>query len=575
MARITHLPHRHAATWSRVASPITCVFASCPELILGRPRTRHGPRVDTNDSHDTPPECRTLTDQVRGFTGWRMISGEGIGRGLQAGAVLEGYYTVSQKYEVNCLTETQALKLFSFHSLRKEEPTEKLLELSKKIVQITGKLPLAAEVFGSHMYDKKEDEWLTELEKLENTQPGDLQSFLALSFKSLGDEEKTVFLDIACLFLKMEITKEEVMDVLKGCGLYAEAALTVPRQKFLVKILSDKEKYWNNIHPRNCIIDFKKKFVRHATEVEIASSNLENNQGISSAVSYVKNMFVKFPEEEKTRTSEVTIPIEPFAPMKKLRLLQINHVELEGDLKLLPSELKEWNKKSPDSMEDENLKVVNMRGCHSLEAIPDLSNHKALEKLVFEGCKLLLKVPKSVGNLSKLLQQDFSYCTNLTEFLVDVSKLKHLEKLFLSGCSNLSVSASAAAAAAAAASMRTVVVRFADADAAAAAYYIATADFIDVSRRTRRSDAACIQELPECVGRLTSLEELDLSDTALKVLPSSIGDLMMHCTSLTEIPDTINKLISLKEFIINGSGVEELPLNLGSLQSLTEFSAGG
>ncbi|CAF1819132.1 unnamed protein product [Brassica oleracea] len=64
-------------------------------------------------------------------------------------------------------------------------------------------------------------------------------------------------------------------------------------------------------------------------------------------------------------------------------------------------------------------------------------------------------------------------------------------------CCSFQVSASAAA------SMRTVVVRFADADAAAAAaaaaYYIATADFIGVSRRTRRSDAAsdavsCVNE---------------------------------------------------------------------------------
>ncbi|CAF1929632.1 unnamed protein product [Brassica oleracea] len=57
--------------------------------------------------------------------------------------------------------------------------------------------------------------------------------------------------------------------------------------------------------------------------------------------------------------------------------------------------------------------------------------------------------------------------------------------------------ASAASSAAAAASMKTVVVRFADADAAA--YYIATADFIGVSRRTWHSDAAsdavsCVNE---------------------------------------------------------------------------------
>ncbi|WZZ17796.1 hypothetical protein YC2023_110885 [Brassica napus] len=52
----------------------------------------------------------------------------------------------------------------------------------------------------------------------------------------------------------------------------------------------------------------------------------------------------------------------------------------------------------------------------------------------------------------------------------------------------LCVSASAAVSAATAASIMTVVVRFADADAAA--YYIATAGFIGVSRRTRCSDAA-------------------------------------------------------------------------------------
>ncbi|CAN7034577.1 unnamed protein product [Brassica rapa subsp. trilocularis] len=555
--------------------------------------------------------------------------------------------SVSQKYEVNCLTEVQALKLFSFHSLRKEEPTEKLLELSKKIVKITGKLPLAVEVFGSHMYDKKEGEWLTELEKLENTQPGDLQSVLALSFKSLDDEMKTVFLDIACLFLKMEITKEEVMDVLKGCGLNAEAALTVLRQKSLVKLLSDKDntlwmhdqirdmgmqmvlnesredpemrsRLWDRgeimnvlnymkgtTSIRGIVLDFKKKFVRHATAVEIASSNLQNNPGISSAVSYVKNMFVKFPEEEKTKTSEITIPIEPFAPMKKLRLLQINHVELEGDLKLLPSELKwiQWRdcplKDVPSvflsgqlavldlsesgirrvqtlwfKKENENLKVVNMRGCHSLEAIPDLSNHKALEKLVFEGCKLLVKVPRSVGNLSKLLHLDFSYCSNLAEFLVDVSRLKHLEKLFLSGCSNLSV----------------LPENIGDMTCLKELLLDGTAiknlpeSIGSLKSLVKLSLFGCrsIQKLPDDLDALTSLEELDLSDTALKTLPSSIGGLinlkklhLMHCTSLTKIPDTINKLISLKEFFINGSGVEELPLNLGSLQSLTEFSAGG
>ncbi|WZZ91619.1 hypothetical protein YC2023_120198 [Brassica napus] len=63
---------------------------------------------------------------------------------------------------------------------------------------------------------------------------------------------------------------------------------------------------------------------------------------------------------------------------------------------------------------------------------------------------------------------------------------------------NIHVSASAAAAAAA--SMKTVVVRFADADATAeaATYYITTAGFIGVSRRTRCSDAA--SDAASCVN---------------------------------------------------------------------------
>ena len=87
-------------------------------------------------------------------------------------------------------------------------------------------------------------------------------------------------------------------------------------------------------------MDFKKKLARDPSAEDIALRTLHDKPGIRSVFSYLKNKFVKFPAEEKPKSSEITIPVEPFVPMKKLRLLQINHVELEGDLKLLPSELK-------------------------------------------------------------------------------------------------------------------------------------------------------------------------------------------------------------------------------------------
>ncbi|CAH2033800.1 unnamed protein product [Thlaspi arvense] len=555
--------------------------------------------------------------------------------------------SVDKQYEVSCLTETQALNLFSYHSLRKEKPTESLMELSKKIVQITGRLPLAVEVFGSLLYDKKEKEWRVQLEKLKNIRPDDLQGVLALSFESLDDEEKIVFLDIACLFLKMEISKEEVVDVLKGCGLNAEAALGVLRQKSLVKILADRDNtLWmhdqirdmgrqmvlkesledpgmrsrlgdrgevmtvlnhmkGTASIRGMVFDFKKKFVRESSAVEIPSSKLQNNSGISSAFNRIKNIFVRCPEEEKPKHSEITIPVEPFVPMSKLRLLQINNVELEGNLKLLPSELKwiQWRgcpletlppdflarqlavldlsesgirqvQTSRSKRGDQNLKVVNLRGCHSLEAIPDLSNHKAIEKLVFEGCKLLVKVPRSVGNLSTLLHLDFRYCSNLSEFRVDVSGLKSLEKLFLSGCSNLSVLPENIGF------MPCLKELLLD----GTAIMNLPESIFRLQKLKKLSLDGCryIQELPSDMETLTSLEELYLDGTSLKNLPNSIGSLvnlqklhMMHCTSLSKVPDTINDLKSLKELFINGSAVEELPLNPGALPCLIEFSAGG
>ncbi|KAF8086734.1 hypothetical protein N665_0613s0003 [Sinapis alba] len=553
---------------------------------------------------------------------------------------------VNKQYEVRCLTEEQALKLFSYHSLRKEKPTESLLELSKKIVKISGQLPLALEVFGSLLYDKKEEkEWQTQIEKLKNTQPGNLQDVLKLSFDSLDDEEKKVFLDVACLFLKMQITKEEIVDVLNGCGFNAEAALSVLRQKSLVKFLSDehlwmhdqirdmgrqldlketpgdtrmRSRLWdrteimtvlNNMKGTSSIqgivLDFSKKLTTDPSAENIALRNLHEKPGIRTVFSYLKNKFVGFPSEEKTKSSEITIPVEPFAPMTKLRLLQINHVELAGNLKLLPSEIKwiQWRgcplkdvplnllagqlavldlaesgirriQSLPSKGVDGNLKVVNLRGCHSLEAVPDLSNQKSLEKLVFERCMRLVEVPTSVGTLRTLLHLDFRNCPNLTEFLVDVSGLKSLEKLYLSGCSNLSVLPENIGYMPC---LKELLL-----DETAITKLPESIFRLENLQKLSLKSCRYIQELPVGIGMLTSLEELDLSSTSLQSLPSSIGYLknlqklsLMHCASLSKIPDTISELKSLKKLFIYGSEVEELPLSLGSLPCLTDFSAGG
>ncbi|KAL2543081.1 transmembrane receptor [Abeliophyllum distichum] len=82
---------------------------------------------------------------------------------------------VNEIYEVRQLGPSDSLKLFSYHALRLEKPNDTFLNLSDQIVSITGGLPLALQVFGSFLFDKRRlEEWPDALEKLKKIRPNHL-----------------------------------------------------------------------------------------------------------------------------------------------------------------------------------------------------------------------------------------------------------------------------------------------------------------------------------------------------------------------------------------------------------------
>ncbi|WZZ70679.1 hypothetical protein YC2023_082049 [Brassica napus] len=93
--------------------------------------------------------------------------------------------------------------------------------------------------------------------------------------------------------------------------------------------------------------------------------------------------------------------------------------------------------------------------------------------------------------------------------------------------------------------MRTVVVRFADADAAAdaAAYYIATAGFIGVSRRTRRSDAE--SDAASCVNE-TNKRRIAKCDSKLGVKPKIIPQLGSKAKKMKKFNKHCRRRLSIK-----------------------------
>ncbi|CAN6564349.1 unnamed protein product [Malus baccata var. baccata] len=163
------------------------------------------------------------------------------------------------------------------------------------------------------------------------------------------------------------------------------------------------------------------------------------------------------------------ISTEAFANMKKLRLLMLTNVQLNGEYKHLPKELIWlcWEacplKSLPDDFFDqpralvileitfsnlvqvwegskslENLKILNLGYCEDLKKSPDLSNLPSLEELILEWCASLSEIHPSIGHLKKLSLVNLTACCNLISLPGDFYESKSVRTLVLNYCSQFS-----------------------------------------------------------------------------------------------------------------------------------------
>ncbi|KAK8714263.1 hypothetical protein V6N13_149456 [Hibiscus sabdariffa] len=84
-----------------------------------------------------------------------------------------------------------------------------------------------------------------------------------------------------------------------------------------------------------------------------------------------------------------------------------------------------------------------------------------------------------------------------------------------------------------------------------------------------------INELPEEVGNLKHLRNLDLSETSIKRLPNSLTTLynlqtltLFNCFKLVELPEDMRRLVNMHYLDIRGTHLRRMPKGLGELKDL-------
>ncbi|XP_031475340.1 disease resistance protein RPV1-like isoform X2 [Nymphaea colorata] len=175
-----------------------------------------------------------------------------------------------------------------------------------------------------------------------------------------------------------------------------------------------------------------------------------------------------------------------------------------------------------------------------IQTIPNsVGRLKNLRVLSLEGCKLLKEVPDSIRQLSSLQQLNVSG-TTLEGFEKHISHLAAINELTGSSFELLGLS--------------------------------------DQSRKAikhLRLVDATIEELPDCVGGLESLEKLLLECEMLRALPNSIEQHFRKLTKLEikskhlkALPDCIGLLKRLQGLSLECENLKTLPSSIGSLKDM-------
>ncbi|KAK8633468.1 hypothetical protein V6N13_014313 [Hibiscus sabdariffa] len=473
-------------------------------------------------------------------------------------------------YEVKELDRNESIQLFCQGAFKSNHPEEHQLELSKTVLSFANGNPLAIKVVGSSLYGRNRSYQESAVKKLKQVPNPTIHKLLRSSFDGLDQEERDIFLDIAC-FYKGE-NRDFVMRIMDASYVSAHSGIDNLIDKCLVSVSENMITMHDLLQQMGWDIVCDESPSEPERRSRLWIPNDIRNVLIGNTV-------------RASLISELALKPDAFVKMPNLKFLKFydsdryncfqkkSKIFLGQMLSSLPEELRYlcWegypSKTLPTSFYPRNLVELDMRrsrveqlwqgkqdlvnlkkitlfGSKNLVRISDLSSATNLEEMDLSYCTNLLELPSCFQHLEKLTRLNLSCCKSL-RFLPSLYKATSLTTLGLSGCSNLS--------------------RFPEVSSNVARLYL---------------DETTIEQVPSSMEFLSQLVSLSMNECVrLKNFRAGISNLRtLQFLSLGGIPNitTFPEIsVNIIELNLRGTAIEEVPSSIECICNLREMKLWG
>ncbi|XP_050106683.1 disease resistance protein RPV1-like isoform X2 [Malus sylvestris] len=497
-------------------------------------------------------------------------------------------------HNVKVLKYAEALKLFSLHAFRKDQPEKDFLELSKYFINHAGGLPLALQILGSALFKRGLGAWSSERHNLSKIPKPEIFDQLKISYDGLEEMQKSIFLDVAC-FHKGKYTGQVIEILDNSFGISSRIVIDVLIEKSLLC-----QGHNNCIWMHDLIQEMAWKIVGDESKEPGLRSRLWLYEDIirifttNTGTGAIEAISLCLPKVEEVRQWNW----EAFYKLHGLRFLEFNNLIFSSCPEFLPCLLRTINWSFYPSeflptnfqlrfltqldmhgsklvrlwegkMDLPNLKYIDLSNSKKLMSTPDFSSLPNLETLKLEYCDNLVEIHPSIAALKRLKSLCLDRCKSIKS-LPSEFEMDSLEVLSLNDCYNLKKIPEFGE------QMKNL--RWLKLIGAGIEEMPSSIGHLVGLQKFRLDNCKNLKKIQEFGEQMKNLESIRFSGSAIEEIPSSIGHLvglqkfyLDNCKNLKKIPEFGEQMKNLESIDLSGSAIEEIPSSIGHLVGLQKF----